>query len=188
MKNKLLLVLALLSFNAYAEVDLLNETKAVVAPLPTKLKSVLIEQIRINGLVGGIETCSKIAPKAMQDISNKTGWEVKRVSLKNRNPNGQPDLWEMQALKEFEELAKKDENSELEKWEIIQDENNSYFRYIKGLKTTYECLMCHSSKDNLSNDVKNKLKELYPNDLATGYSTKQVRGGISVIREISNIR
>ena len=34
--------------------------------------------------------------------SEKTGWNIKRVSLKNRNPEAKADKWENKTIKGFE--------------------------------------------------------------------------------------
>ena len=34
--------------------------------------------------------------------SEQTGWAIRRVSLKNRNPKAVPDAWERETLEEFD--------------------------------------------------------------------------------------
>ena len=34
--------------------------------------------------------------------SEQSGWTIKRVSLRNRNPKAVPDAWERAALEEFD--------------------------------------------------------------------------------------
>lgn len=40
-----------------------------------------------------LEVCSVQAP-AIASLLSTDGWQVKRVSLKNRNPDAVPDEWE----------------------------------------------------------------------------------------------
>jgi hypothetical protein len=42
------------------------------------------------------------------------------------------------------------------------------------------CLNCHGTDDFLSKEIKNFLKEKYPEDKATGYKAGDFRGAVSV--------
>jgi Protein of unknown function (DUF3365) len=165
--------------------DLMKSTKEVVDPMPEKLKAVLVGEIATNGAVKAIEVCSIKAPAMARAASEKTGWDIKRVSLKNRNPKGSADKWEKRAIKGFEQELKANSDAVLEKGEIVTIKGKHYFRYAKGLKTAKECLTCHGKEENIAKEIKEKLKEVYPKDRATGYDLNQVRGIISVTRAIN---
>lgn len=164
--------------------DLIKSTKEVVDPMPEKLKAVLVGEITANGAVKAIDVCSVKAPAMAKAASEKTGWDIKRVSLKNRNPKGSADKWEKSAIKGFEQALAANSDAVLEKGEIVTIKGKEYFRYAKGLKTAKECLTCHGKEESISKEIKEKLKEVYPNDRATGYDLNQVRGIISVTRAI----
>jgi hypothetical protein len=165
--------------------DLMKTTREVVDPMPEKLKSVLVGEIATNGAVKAIEVCSVKAPAMAKAASEKTGWDIKRVSLKNRNPKGSADKWEKRAIKGFEEELAANSDAVLEKGEIVDINGKQYFRYAKGLKTGKECLLCHGKEESISKEIKAKLKEVYPKDRATGYEINQIRGIISVTRAIN---
>lgn len=165
--------------------DLMRTTKEVVDPMPEKLKSVLVGEIAANGAVKAIEVCSVKAPAMAKAASEKTGWDIKRVSLKNRNPKGSADKWEKRAIKGFEQELAANGDAVLEKGEIVDINGKQYFRYAKGLKTGKECLLCHGKEGSIAKEIKEKLKEVYPKDLATGYEINQIRGVISVTRVIN---
>jgi len=165
--------------------DLMRTTKEVVDPMPEKLKSVLVGEIAANGAVKAIEVCSVKAPAMAKAASEKTGWDIKRVSLKNRNPKGSADKWEKRAIKGFEQELAANGDAVLEKGEIVDINGKHYFRYAKGLKTGKECLLCHGKEGSIAKEIKEKLKEVYPKDLATGYEINQIRGVISVTRVIN---
>ncbi|EAT59662.1 Tll0287-like domain-containing protein, partial [Chlorobium ferrooxidans] len=165
--------------------DLMKSTKEIVDPMPEKLKSVLVNEIATNGAVKAIEVCSIKAPAMAKAASEKTGWEIKRVSLKNRNPKGSADKWETRAIKDFEQKLAVNSDAAMEKGEIVTIKGKHYFRFAKGLKTVKECLLCHGKEENIATEIKEKLKEVYPKDRATGYEINQVRGILSVTRAIN---
>jgi len=165
--------------------DLMKSTKEVVDPMPEKLKTVLVNEISLNGAVKAIDVCSVKAPAMAKAASEKTGWEIKRVSLKNRNPKGSADKWEKRAIRDFEQILAANSDAVMEKGEIVSMQGKQYFRYAKGLKTAKECLLCHGKEEIISIEIKEKLKEVYPKDRATGYDINQVRGIISVTRAIN---
>jgi hypothetical protein len=194
-KIALIATLALFPLTGFAEVDMKAEetqltelektTKEVVDPMPERLKAVLVGEIAANGAVKAIDVCKVKAPAMAKAASEKTGWEIKRVSLRNRNPKGSADKWEKSAIKGFEQALAASSDAVLEKGEIVSINGKQYFRYAKGLKTTKECLLCHGKEESIAKEIKEKLKEVYPKDRATGYDLNQVRGIISVTRAIN---
>lgn len=156
----------------------LVEARKVATILPPKLLVALQQEISKSGPVGAIPVCRDMAPEMAGEISRETGWKIKRVSLKPRNAaRATPDVWEKAALEDFDRRAAAgDAPAQLEKGEMVDNE----FRYVKALPTQALCLGCHGSADQLSPGVKTVLAELYPDDLATGYSLGQIRGAISV--------
>jgi hypothetical protein len=55
---------------------------------------------------------------------------------------------------------------------------------MKALPTQKLCLNCHGAEAQIAPEAKEKLKVLYPNDLATGYSEGQIRGALTVKRPL----
>ena len=164
---------------AYAGSDaLLDEARSVAMKLPPKLIAPLQQEISKSGPEGAISVCKDMAPKAASEISQETGWKIKRVSLRARNEaRAIPDAWEKSALEEFDKRVAAGEPAEkIEKGERVGNE----YRYVKALPVKPLCLSCHGPADQLSPAVKSALNQHYPNDRATGYSVGQIRGAISV--------
>jgi len=157
---------------------LIGEARKVAMTLPPKLLASLQEEIKKSGPEGAIPVCKDMAPKMAGEISQQTGWKIKRVSLKARNDaRATPDAWEQAALEDFDKRAAAGEPpAQLEKGEKVGNE----FRYVKALPVQPLCLSCHGPADQLSPAVKSALGHHYPNDRATGYSAGQIRGAISV--------
>ncbi len=156
----------------------LGEARKVATSLPPKLLAALQEEINKSGPEGAIPVCKDMAPKMAGEISQQTGWKIKRVSLKARNDaRAIPDAWEKAALEDFDKRAAAGEPpAQLEKGEKVDNE----YRYVKALPVQPLCLNCHGPADQLTPAVKSALSQHYPNDRATGYSVGQVRGAISV--------
>ena len=58
-----------------------------------------------GGPGGAIGVCKEKAPQIAAEAMQKTGFQIKRVSPKNRNPKGVPDAWETQAQADLEAAA-----------------------------------------------------------------------------------
>ena len=72
----------------------------------------------------------------------------------------------------------------IEKSEIITSDGKRTLRYMKALPSQQICLGCHGKSEQLSLEVKAKLKDLYPADQAIGYSDGQIRGALTVKRQL----
>jgi hypothetical protein len=165
------------------EAKLLEEARQVAAAVPPKLLNVLDEEIKKGGPEGAIAVCRDRAPQMAKEASEKSGWNVRRVSLRNRNPKAVPDAWERAVLEEFDRrLAAGEKPTALEKGELLSEGNVSMYRYMKALPTQDLCLNCHGTPDRLSPAVQAKLKELYPDDKAVGYGLAEIRGALTLKR------
>ena len=186
MKAILATALVLLSTYALAEDDaLVAETKRKALEIPPKLLAMVQEEINNGNLDGAIAACRDKAPKMAAAASQATGWEIRRVSLKNRNPKATPDDWERAALHDFDRRAAMGESpATIEKSEIITIDGKRTLRYMKALPSQQICLGCHGKSEQLSLEVKAKLKDLYPADQAIGYSDGQIRGALTVKRQL----
>ena len=161
------------------------EARQVAAAMPPRLLAVLQEELDRSGPEGAIAVCNEKAPQMAREASEKSGWAIRRVSLRNRNPKAVPDAWEQTALQEFDRrLAAQEPASRLEKSEVTQEGGKSVQRYIRALPTAKLCLECHGSAEQISPAVAARLKALYPADLATGYSVGQLRGAITLRKAV----
>lgn len=186
MPSRIFIALVFLSATGFADdTQLLQETRAVAAAMPSRLMVVLQDEISRAGPVAAIAACRDKAPQIAREASAKTGWQIRRVSLKNRNPNAAPDEWERAALIEFDQRSEQGiDPATMEKAEIVSDGDNKIYRYMKALPTQALCLTCHGSDREIPTQVKAKLHELYPNDLATGYTVGSIRGAVTIKRPL----
>ena len=170
---------------AQEEAALLADTRKTALPVLPKVVQAMQTAVSEQGPVGAISVCKEKAPQLLQDMRRQTGWIIRRVSLKTRNPaTGTPDAWETRQLAGFN-IQVANGAKQLEVGEVVTapDGKRSY-RYMKALPVVEVCLSCHGDVDSLSADLKTALARDYPHDRATGYATGQVRGALSVIRPL----
>ena len=103
-----------------------------------------------------------------QAASQATGWQIRRVSLGNRNPKAVPDSWERQTLETFErQQAAGADASKLERAEVVTENGQQVKRYMRALPVQEACLQCHGTADKLGPGVAARLSERYPHDKGT---------------------
>ena len=161
---------------------LLAEARKVATTLPPRLLTALQDEISKSGTEGAIPVCRDMAPRMAGEISQQTGWKIKRVSLKARNDaRATPDAWETAALEDFDKRAAAGESpAKMEKGEKVGNE----YRFVKALPVQGLCLGCHGPSEQMSPGVKAALGQHYPKDRATGYAEGQIRGVISVRKSL----
>jgi Protein of unknown function (DUF3365) len=162
------------------------ETKKAVLPLLPKVVAAMQEAVASNGTAGAISVCKELAPQLIKEKRQETGWDIRRVSLKVRNPErGTPDVWEARQLADFNIRAANGEKPEtLEKAEIVELDGKKVFRFMKALPVNDVCLKCHGQTEGLDTELKAKLAESYPHDKATGYNKGEIRGALTVKRAL----
>ncbi|WP_119353145.1 Tll0287-like domain-containing protein [Azohydromonas sediminis] len=159
----------------------IGEAHSVATSVPPKLLAVLKAEIEKGGPEGAIAVCSEVAPKLAAEASQATGWQVRRVSLRNRNPRAVPDDWERAVLEDFDRRAAAGENpATLERAEEVVVDGKPVWRYMRALPTQELCLACHGPRERLGEGVRAQLGARYPADRAVGYSVGQIRGAMTI--------
>lgn len=180
------IVLALIgaSLGAWAdEAAWVNEARQVASQVPPKLLATLTAAIDKDGAAGAIAVCRDEAPKLAKAASEQSGWNIRRVSLRPRNPKAVPDAWERAALEDFDRRAAAGEGpAKLEKAEVIVEDGKQVQRYMRALPTQQLCLSCHGAAASLSPAVAAQLNALYPADQAVGYQVGDIRGAMTIKR------
>jgi hypothetical protein len=158
-----------------------GDARTVAGSVPPKLLAMLVEEIGKGGPESAIAVCSEKAPQMAKAASEATGWNIRRVSLKNRNPKAVPDAWERAALEDFDRRAAAGEAPvTLERAEIVTDGGQQSYRYMRALPVQPLCLSCHGVVEQLSPAVQQQLKALYPDDKGTGYRVGEIRGAMTI--------
>ncbi len=158
---------------------LLNESRATSVQFGKSLKGDLKAALQAGGPINGIKTCNTVAPELAKQAGDKAGVELSRTSLKLRNPENAPDKWETSVLQQFENRKASGESAkEMEYSEIIKQNGDKQFRYMKAIAIEQACLNCHGEK--LQPSVVETLDRLYPDDKARGYKLGDIRGAFSL--------
>jgi D-ribose pyranose/furanose isomerase RbsD len=145
------------------------------------LKTVLVKEMQINGIVAAVSVCSDTAQVLTNNYGVNKGIYIKRVSSKYRNTNNKPDEFEAKALKYFEELKSSGKLSETtEYYDIVDVDGVKNVRYLKPIIVQAPCLGCHGVVENIGPEVKLILNNKYPGDKATGYQMDELRGAVSI--------
>lgn len=145
----------------------------IVTSAAGELSGNLMSKMKEGGIPVAVEFCSEKALPITKEISDNYSVQIKRTSLKWRNPLNTPTENELFVIKEFQkELGR----SELLKAKVRLDQNGTP-HYYAPILIEKKCLMCHGTLNKeLSRAADSIIKSYYPEDLATGFSEGDLRG------------
>jgi len=151
-----------------------------------KVVGMMQETVADKGPIEAIPVCKEKAPELLREQAARTGWDMRRVSLKTRNPErGSPDVWEARQLADFNIRAAAGEKVEtLETGELVTENGKQVYRYIRAIPVGGVCLTCHGPADRIEAGLKSQLARSYPHDQAFGYEKGMIRGALTVKRPL----
>ncbi|MDR9417658.1 DUF3365 domain-containing protein [Gracilimonas sp.] len=136
------------------------------------LASNLVVAIEENGVSEAIEFCNIQAIPLTDSMSVELEAHIKRVTDQPRNPNNLANESEM----EYIQSAKTTLQNGQDVTPSVRQTNGTVTGYYPII-TNQLCMQCHGNEGSQINDeTLTKIKELYPNDKATGYEVGQLRG------------
>lgn len=139
----------------------------------------LIAAIQEKGTLGAVKFCNIQAYPITDSMATVHHAVIKRVSDKPRNPNNKANAKELEHIAYF-----KSSIAEGKEYSPIVEEEGDVVKFYAPLITNAMCLQCHGKPNNdIQPEVMTSLQQLYPNDLATGYSANEVRGIWSITFE-----
>lgn len=176
----ILLTMTFLSTEVFSvENDLLSESRKIIKQFGGELKRELLSSLETGGPLNAVSVCTQKAPEIAEKMSQEKSWEIARTSLKYRNPDNAPDIWEKRALESFEERnAKGEAVGKMEHYEVLNVDGEKVFRYMKPIPVGEPCLTCHGKQ--IPHDLSAKLDELYPKDQSVGFSLGEIIGAFSI--------
>lgn len=161
-----------------------EQAKNAIKTYGSSLKAELQTAMQAGGPINAISACQLKAPELAKTVSEAEQLKISRVSLRNRNPvMGVPNEWQTQVLNDFE--ARKVQGEALESLvysELVESSGKQEFRFMKAIPTEAMCLTCHGSE--ISPAVMTRLKDLYPQDKATGFKEGDLRGAFVVVKNL----
>lgn len=157
----------------------LLEARKISNDLMETVRGLLMQEIQKGGFASAVRVCSELAQEMTNRFSTQTGHDLRRVSLRYRNPKNVPDLYEARILQELDRLNREKRLPE-EYVEVVEEGGVKFLRYLRPLTVGPLCITCHGPKENIPAEVQSILKEKYPEDRATGFLVGDLRGAISV--------
>ena len=178
----LIFTLAVLNMEVFAKNNEVSDDQLGNEVAMTLLKTLgknLKMHMKKEGPVGAAKFCSVEALNITDEISEKYGKkiEVKRISLKFRNPVNAPTTQERVVLEKLESL---NSASKLPGYYMQRGKDKIYY-YKPLIITKQVCLKCHG--DVSAPALKSYLEKTYPEDKALGYKMGDVRGAVLVTIE-----
>ncbi|OYT75450.1 MAG: hypothetical protein CFK49_03020 [Armatimonadetes bacterium JP3_11] len=157
---------------------LLQRARAASDAVLARLLARLNQEYQQGGAERGVQVCAQVAQSLTQQIGREQGVNIRRVSLKNRNPRNTPDAWERRILQQWERDQKAGKPlQEVAEWRT--ERGQRVYRYMRPIMVAMPlCLECHGTQ--IKPEVRRLIRERYPNDKATGYQLGDLRGAFSV--------
>lgn len=155
------------------------KARQMIAELGAGLKGRLGEAMKAGGPASAISVCKEIGQTMAEEVSQKHGAFIHRVSLKPRNVADTPNSLEAHLLKTMSADQAEGALKPLYQAGFSRD-GQRYLLTMKPVVTAKVCLHCHGPKETLTPEVKGALAANYPDDIATGYAVGDVRGAFSV--------
>ncbi len=156
-----------------------QKADAMIKELGASLKGSLVNAMKSGGPTAAIPVCKEIGQAVAEDVSQKHGALIHRVSLKTRNSANTPNSLEAHLLGRMEEDNANNGLKPSYQATYVRG-GQTYFLYMKPIVTGKVCLNCHGPAKSLAPAVKEALATSYPHDRAIGYAEGEVRGAFSV--------
>jgi cytochrome c553 len=132
----------------------------------------LMSKIQKEGTIGALTFCNDKAYPLTDSMATHFNANIKRVSDKARNPENEANPNELVYIKAFKAQIKN--NLEIEPLSV---EEAGVVHVYYPIITNNLCLQCHGKPgQDIDLATFERLKQLYPNDKAIGYSENEVRG------------
>lgn len=144
----------------------------VIGQAGAKLLTALSATMGSAGIKDAIGYCNLNANLLVKDLALEYGVDIKRTSLKLRNPNNEPTKDEELILAYYASQHNQGEVCEGELSKV-----DGVYKYYHPIYLMDKCTACHGIKgETLNKKAAKKLEELYPNDQALGYEAGDLRG------------
>jgi hypothetical protein len=167
-----------------ADASALLEARAVVDRFQQELSGKLTAAMSEGGPQRAVAVCKHEAPAIAARLSRESGWEVRRVGTRVRNPaTGTSDAWERQQLTAFaRRLSGGEPPASIATYAEVEEPAGRVQRYMRAIVVMPQCLVCHGDRSQQSAELQAALHREYPQDAAFGYRVGELRGAFSIRR------
>ncbi|CAG0938707.1 hypothetical protein GPROT2_00349 [Gammaproteobacteria bacterium] len=161
-----------------------QQAQALAARFQSLLQARLMAALADGDPAAAVAVCRDEAPAIASQLSRESGWQVRRVGTRVRNPlTGSADAWEQERLVAMaRRLASGEAPEGIEEWVVVDEPSGRVMRYMKPIMTGPLCLTCHGAVGAQSAALRAALAREYPHDAATGYAAGELRGAFSLRR------
>jgi len=161
----------------------LQEYRQAAKQFGMTLKGELQAAMKSGGPMAAVEVCHERAPEIAADLSEESGFTLRRTSLKPRAT--QPTSWETAVLLDFEQQREAGTPPGQIEWHrVVEADGGKELRYMKAIGTQGVCLTCHGT--NVDPDLLAKIETLYPEDQAIGFEEGDIRGAFSITAQLED--
>ena len=146
------------------------------------LRNALMAAMQEGGPMEAVKVCNTKALIITQLVagSSPVKVDIKRTSLKYRNPRNKPNEIESKALEYYQDKIADRAEIPMNYVQKVSDKDGIHFYYYRPIKIMPFCLACHGDEKTIHPGMKPILKQLYPDDLAIGYKEGDLRGLLRV--------
>lgn len=154
--------------------EYLQKGAEIVNLTQSELLKNVTQAMRTGGPGYAIDFCNMRAMHLKDSLSQRNNCEIRRIAVKYRNPMDMPQTQtEKDQLNQYQDALQKGDPIKPEV-HLFEDRIEYYQPIIidKGA-----CLICHGQPGTqIAEETLEKIKERYPNDLATGFAMNDFRG------------
>jgi PAS domain S-box-containing protein len=129
-------------------------------------RSVILETEQNENLIPQVA-----ATQIARQLTRDSGYSVRQVSLRYRNPDNRPDSYEAGQLAQFRDVKA------AETWQVTDNLGKKSLRYLLPMVADQSCLTCHGSYDAAPGFVQKRFPKGH---VSYGYKVGEVIGAVSV--------
>jgi len=149
--------------------DARQQALAARDALFARLSVRLMEVMQAHGPVDAIAVCSQESEQIAKQVGDEHGVQIGRTSFHLRNARNTPPDWAQWFV--ANRVA-------AEQYLNLPDGKTGA---LLPIRLQEKCLICHGPTDQIAPAIQARLKEVYPDDRATGFQTGDLRGWFWVI-------
>ncbi len=155
----------------------LKKGKQVAAATFKTLSGNLQKAMKEGGVPNALEYCNLAAMPLVDSLSKVYDAEIRRTSLKVRNPKNQPTSQELAQLQAFEKQSKAGKKMNA----VVREIDPHTVAFYAPISIMPLCEKCHGKVGStlLEKDYE-VVQKLYPEDKAIGYMSGDLRGMWSI--------
>ena len=155
------------------EATVRTQGQEIVNEAAAALSKALMKALEEGGVAGALPFCSIEAVPLTTEAAKRSGVGLRRISSKNRNPGNAASPEEQRILDTFRAALSRAQAPQA----VVEQTKIQASYYVPILLGNPTCLRCHGTPDqDIIPDDHRLIKQLFPEDKATGYKIGDLRG------------